>query len=67
MGFKFRLLDGGHLGVFAVTPFGEIPLLMFEDWASYKQLLDAMEDFYWENNTEVPEVFREAFGKNGKG
>jgi len=64
---KFRLLDGRHPGIFAVTPFGEIPLLLFEDWESYKQVLDAMEGFYKEHHTEVPEVFKKAFGENGRG
>lgn len=65
MEFKFKLLDGGHPGIFAVTPFGKIPLLIFGDWENYKLLLDAMENFYKEHNTEVPEVFRKAFGEGG--
>jgi len=67
MTFKFKLLDGGRIGIFAVTPFGELPLLIFGDWEGYKQLLDAMESFYKEQHTEVPDVFREAFGERGKG
>ncbi len=65
MGFKFTLLDGGHPGIFAVTPFGELPLLIFENWEGYKRLLDAMESFYKEHHTEVPDVFKKAFGEKG--
>jgi len=67
MQFKFRLLDGGHPGIFAITPFGELPILLFEDWEGYNNFVKGMQRFYNEHHTEVPQVFREAFGEEGKG
>lgn len=62
MEFRFRMSEEGHVGIFAVTPFNEIPIAIFEDWDNYKRFLDAMQGFYEKNHTEIPEVFKKAFG-----
>ena len=67
MQFKLRISDKGHIGIFAPTAIGWLPVLIFEDWESYSNFVNSMQSFYNKHHTEVPKVFRDAFGENGKG
>ena len=61
MKFSLKITNKGHIGIFAPTDMGWLPVLVFEDWEGYSDFLKGIQSFYTKHHPEVPEAFRGVF------